>query len=128
MAAYRNTDIIIRTFKVPLRQTVKTQADYDWIDAYQTGLEGEVNACLRNDELMRQAMMLDIKSKGKFDKMSDVRLPIFSPNTIMTSARKKSSTRYMTVCMMQICTRLCSKSKTSLRRRVRCLCHSRRAA
>ena len=52
---------------MPLRQTVKTQADYDWIDAYQTGLENEVNACLRNDELMRQAMMLDIKSKGKFE-------------------------------------------------------------
>lgn len=67
MAAYRNTDIIIRTFKVPLRQTVKTQANYDWIDAYQTGLENEVNACLRNDELMRQAMMLDIKRKGKFE-------------------------------------------------------------
>ena len=67
MAAYRDTDIVIRTFRVPVRQTVRTQDEYDWVDAYQRSLEDEVNSFLQDDAIMAQAMSLDIKNKGKFE-------------------------------------------------------------
>ena len=67
MAAYRDTDIVIRTFCVPVRRTVRTQDEYDRVDAYQRGLEDEVNSFLQDEAIMTQAMSLDIKSKGRFE-------------------------------------------------------------